>query len=247
MHGTQGDRAIARLIVPSPGMVVSSRLPVSADAAGSAAVGASRIRRLDIQGLRAIAILMVVAFHSGLPVPGGFVWVDVFFVISGFVITAMLMREWATTGRIRFGRFYVRRFKRLTPALALMVAVTMIISVFVLSPLGTQQTAAKTAFGAILLVANLVIARTTGGYFSAPAEINPLLNVWSLSVEEQFYLGFPAILAVGWLLARKPAPQSTYRSSLSDPSAPCRSASSYSRPPAGHRLMPLHCSASTAR
>jgi hypothetical protein len=62
---------------------------------------------------------MVVAFHAGLPVPGGFVGVDVFFVISGFVITAMLMREWSSTGSVRMARFYVRRFKRLTPALAL--------------------------------------------------------------------------------------------------------------------------------
>jgi peptidoglycan/LPS O-acetylase OafA/YrhL len=146
---------------------------------------------------------MVVAFHAGLPVPGGFVGVDVFFVISGFVITAMLHREWHQTGRIRFGRFYLRRFKRLTPALALMVAVTMLISVLVLSPLGTQQTAAKTAIGAMLLAANFVIARTTGGYFDAPAETNPLLNTWSLSVEEQFYLAFPALLALGWMLARR--------------------------------------------
>lgn len=63
-----------------------------------------------------MAVLMVVAFHAGLPVPGGFVGVDVFFVISGFVITAMLHREWAATGRIRFGTFYMRRFKRLIPA-----------------------------------------------------------------------------------------------------------------------------------
>ena len=88
---------------------------VAARAAESPAGG--RNRRLDIQGLRAVAVLMVVAFHAGLPVPGGFVGVDVFFVISGFVITAMLMREWTSTGRIRLGRFYVRRFKRLTPAL----------------------------------------------------------------------------------------------------------------------------------
>jgi peptidoglycan/LPS O-acetylase OafA/YrhL len=160
-------------------------------------------RRYDIQGLRAIAVLMVVAFHAGLPVPGGFVGVDVFFVISGFVITAMLHREWHLTGRIRFGRFYLRRFKRLTPALALMVAATMVVSAAVLSPLGTQQTAAKTAIGAILLAANFVIARTTGGYFDASAETNPLLNTWSLSVEEQFYLTFPAIIAFGWLLARR--------------------------------------------
>lgn len=165
--------------------------------------GPSSSRRPDIQGLRAVVVIMVVAFHAGLPVPGGFIGVDVFFVISGFVITAMLHREWHQTGRIRFGRFYLRRFKRLTPAMALMVAVTMLISVLVLSPLGPQQTAAKTAVGAILFSANFVIAGTTGGYFDAPAETNPLLNAWSLSVEEQFYLVFPALIALGWILARR--------------------------------------------
>src|SRR6476659_9232423 len=83
-------------------------------------------RRPDIQGLRAIAVLMVVAFHAGLPVPGGFVGVDVFFVISGFVIAGTLQREWASTGGIRFARFYARRFKRLTPALAVMVPFTVV-------------------------------------------------------------------------------------------------------------------------
>ncbi|MFZ1412423.1 MAG: acyltransferase family protein [Micropruina sp.] len=156
-------------------------------------------RRLDIQGLRAVAVLMVVAFHAGLPVPGGFVGVDVFFVISGFVITAMLMRERATTGRIQLVRFYVRRFRRLTPALALTVCVVMVASALLLSPSGSQQTASLTAIGAMLLAANVVIARTSGDYFDAPAESNPLLNTWSLSVEEQFYLVFPAILVVGWL------------------------------------------------
>lgn len=160
-------------------------------------------RRLDIQGLRAFAVIVVVAFHAGLPVPGGFVGVDVFFVISGFVITAMLHREWASTRRINFRRFYWRRFKRLTPALALTITITMLITSFVLSPLGAQQDAAETGIGAMLLLANFVIARNTGGYFDAPAEINPLLNTWSLSVEEQFYLLFPALIAFGWLLAKK--------------------------------------------
>lgn len=161
-------------------------------------------RRLDIQGLRAIAVLTVVAFHAGLPVPGGFVGVDVFFVISGFVITAMLRREWDQTGRIRFRRFYWRRFKRLTPGLALMVAVTTLIATLVLPPFETQEIAAKSAIGAILLAANWVIASSTGGYFDPPAETNPLLNTWSLSVEEQFYLAFPALLALGWwLVARR--------------------------------------------
>jgi len=146
---------------------------------------------------------MVVAFHAGLPVPGGFVGVDVFFVISGFVITAMLEREWSTHGRLRFGRFYARRFKRLTPALALTVTVTMLLTAVIVSPLGPQQNAALTAIGAMFMVANVVIVNTTGGYFSAAAETNPLLNVWSLSVEEQFYLAFPLLLLGGWLLARK--------------------------------------------
>ena len=164
---------------------------------------AAEHRRADIQGLRALAVIVVIAFHAGLPMPGGFVGVDIFFVISGFVITAMLMREWATSGRIAFGSFYLRRFRRLTPALALMVGVTMVASAFLLSPLGPQETAAQTGIGAMLIVANAVIAATTGGYFDAAAEINPLLNTWSLSVEEQFYLVFPALLALGWILARK--------------------------------------------
>ena len=160
-------------------------------------------RRLDIQGLRTIAVIVVVAFHAGLPVPGGFVGVDVFFVISGFVITGMLQREWISSGRIRFRQFYWRRFKRLTPALALLVSITMIGSAVVLSPLGPQETAAKTGIGAVLLAANFAIARSTGGYFDPAAETNPLLNTWSLSVEEQFYLVFPAVIFVGWYLARR--------------------------------------------
>lgn len=162
-----------------------------------------RNRRLDIQGLRAVAVLMVVAFHAGLPTPGGFVGVDVFFVVSGFVITAMLFREQNKTGRIEFGRFYLRRFRRLTPALALMIAVTVVMSSVLLSPLGVQQTAAITGIGAMLLIANAAIARLTGGYFDADAEANPFLHTWSLSVEEQFYLVFPALIALGWYLARR--------------------------------------------
>jgi len=81
-------------------------------------------RRADIQGLRAVAVLLVVAFHAGLPVPGGFSGVDVFFAISGFVITGTLLRELTSAGRIDLPRFYVRRIRRLLPALALMSRVT---------------------------------------------------------------------------------------------------------------------------
>ncbi|MDX6485093.1 MAG: hypothetical protein QOF43_246, partial [Gaiellaceae bacterium] len=133
--------------------------------------------------------------------PGGFVGVDVFFVISGFVITSMLRREWEATGRIRLGAFYLRRFRRLTPALAVVIVITAIAAEFILSPLGPQQTVAETGSGAMFLVANWVIAANTGGYFDAPAALNPLLHTWSLSVEEQFYLVFPGLLLAGWLVA----------------------------------------------
>jgi peptidoglycan/LPS O-acetylase OafA/YrhL len=162
-------------------------------------------RRADIQGLRAIAVLLVIAFHAHLPVPGGFVGVDVFFVISGFVITAMLMREWAEHGRIGFAHFYLRRFLRLTPALALVVAVVALASILLQNPFGAQQTTARTGIGAMLLSANYVIGHAAGNYFADNATTNPLLHTWSLSVEEQFYLVFPALLVCGWLLARRRA------------------------------------------
>lgn len=159
-------------------------------------------RRSDIQGLRAVAVLLVACFHGGLPVPGGFVGVDVFFVISGFVITGMIYRERSTTGRFRLGHFYFRRFKRLTPALALTVAVTMVLSFCLMSPFEVQQKAASAGAAAMLLVANFEIARSTGDYFAQPAKVNPMLHTWSLSVEEQFYLVFPALLLLGWALSR---------------------------------------------
>ncbi len=162
-------------------------------------------RRDDIQGLRAIAVGTVVAFHAGLPIPGGFLGVDVFFVISGFVITAMLGREWAKNKTVRFSTFYARRFRRLTPALALLVVGVVALSAFIASPMGDQQVTAKTGIGALLLSANIVIAKTTGGYFDAPAAANPLLNTWSLAVEEQFYLIFPLVLFIGWKFSTRRA------------------------------------------
>lgn len=160
-------------------------------------------RRADIQGLRAIAVLLVVAFHAELPLPGGFVGVDVFFVISGFVITAMLMRQWATGGRISFGQFYLRRFLRLTPALALLVTVVAAAAILLQNPFGAQQTTARTGFGAMFLSANGVVAHASGDYFAPNATTNPLLHTWSLSVEEQFYLVFPALFVIGWSISRR--------------------------------------------
>ncbi len=178
--------------------------------------GTGEHRRADVQGLRALAVLMVVAFHvGGSPVGGtragsplgtflkaGFVGVDVFFVVSGFVITAMLVRERERSGRTSFRDFYARRARRLLPALALMSVLVLILCVLVLSPFGPQQTAVRTAMAANAFVANVYLYLHTG-YFDATAAQNPFLHTWSLSVEEQTYLVLPVGLAsAAWVGTR---------------------------------------------
>lgn len=163
----------------------------------------SATRRLDVQGLRAVAVILVVSFHAGLPVPGGFTGVDVFLVISGFVITGMLMRELQRTGTIRFRAFYSRRIKRLLPALALLTTTVVVLSVFFGSPFGSQRITAATGLGATVFSANLVLMRLSGGYFSLKAWSNPLLHTWTLSVEEQVYLVFPSLLLGSWAIGRR--------------------------------------------
>jgi peptidoglycan/LPS O-acetylase OafA/YrhL len=159
-------------------------------------------RRPDIQGLRAVALLLVLAIHAGLLVPGGRVGLDIYFVISGFVITGVITREHVKTGSFRFGRFYFRRFKRLTPALALMVSTTMVLSFLLLSPFNPQQLTAQTGLGVMLFIANYVIIRNPDDYYAAPGGAYPLLHTWSLSVEEQYYLLFPATLLLGYVLSQ---------------------------------------------
>jgi len=162
-------------------------------------------RRSDIQGLRAFAVLAVLAFHAGLPVPGGFVGVDVFFVISGFVICQLILRR-LEEGSFSLRDFYLRRFRRLTPALMTVILFTVIGSALILPPLGggersPQESTALTAVGAVFLMANVVVHTLSGDYFGQ-GQPNPLLHTWSLSVEEQFYLVFPALLLAVAALAR---------------------------------------------
>ena len=160
--------------------------------------------RRDIQGLRAVAVIIVVLFHAGLPLPGGFVGVDVFFVISGYVITALLLRRLKSDNRIGFRVFYEKRIRRLIPALTLVLVTTLVVTFLLGSPFDDQQAVtAQTAIGAITLSANAVIFLNSGGYFATPPTNNPLLNTWSLSVEEQFYLVFPLVLLGLWILAKK--------------------------------------------
>jgi peptidoglycan/LPS O-acetylase OafA/YrhL len=166
-------------------------------------VAGSAGRRGDIQGLRAVAVLLVVIYHADLGLSGGFVGVDVFFVISGYVITRMLTTELGRTNRVSLGRFYLRRIRRLLPALGLMLTVVMLAS-SLLSPIGGQQITARTGAAAALFNANTYLIRFGGaGYFDVDANVNALLHTWSLAVEEQFYFVFPATLFAAWALGRR--------------------------------------------
>lgn len=159
--------------------------------------------RPDVQGLRALAVLMVVIYHAGLPLPGGFTGVDAFFVISGYVITLALRRHWNDTGRIGLGRFYVRRARRLLPALATMIVVVIPFS-FVFSTFDARNQGYETAKSAALFFANIeLMLFRPNGYFTATEQTNPFLHTWSLSLEEQIYFVVPVVLFGLWWVSKR--------------------------------------------
>jgi peptidoglycan/LPS O-acetylase OafA/YrhL len=148
--------------------------------------------RADIDGLRALAVLAVVAFHADVPFTGGgFVGVDVFFVISGFLIAGLLLDE-LSAGKIGLVDFYTRRVLRIFPALLPMLAATLAVG-WAIFPPDDYRNLAASAFSAAAFVSNLYFLQDAG-YFATAAEANPLLHTWSLSVEEQYYLLFPPFL-----------------------------------------------------
>ena len=158
--------------------------------------------RPDLDGLRAVAVLAVVVFHFFPPAaPGGFVGVDVFFVLSGFLITTLTHRR-IERGTFSFLDFYARRSRRLLPALVAVVLVCLLLGQQVYSPSEQADLGAASAASA-LFGANLYFHQTTD-YFAAPVETRPLLHLWSLGVEEQFYLAAPVVLLVlaRWRRAR---------------------------------------------
>ena len=152
--------------------------------------------RPDIEGLRAVAILAVLLFHVGVPLAdGGFVGVDVFYVISGFLITGLLLREGEETGKVDLIRFYARRMRRLLPAALLVIVVTLALSAIIIgSPLRLQEIAGDAA-AAAFYVANFRFGLEATDYLAVEAP-SPLLHYWSLGVEEQFYLVWPLLLLV---------------------------------------------------
>ncbi|UCI06390.1 acyltransferase family protein [Mesorhizobium sp. B1-1-8] len=156
--------------------------------------------RPDIEGLRALAVAGVIAFHFGLTgLPGGFAGVDIFFVISGYLITRHLAGEIAETGRLNFWRFYARRARRLLPAALFVIAATLAAGAVILSP-EEQALYSKGAMFASAYMINLWLIRWSFDYFANDAANNPFIHYWSLSVEEQFYLAWPALLMLAaWL------------------------------------------------
>jgi peptidoglycan/LPS O-acetylase OafA/YrhL len=155
--------------------------------------------RPDVEGLRAVAVLAVVFYHAGVPgIPGGYVGVDVFFVLSGFLITGLLYREVAATGRVSFSAFYARRVRRLLPAAMLVLVVTQVASARWLLPLEARSVA-KDSIAAALYGANYRFAAEGTNYLAASGPPSPVQHYWSLGVEEQFYLVWPVILLLAVL------------------------------------------------
>jgi peptidoglycan/LPS O-acetylase OafA/YrhL len=173
----------------------SDRPDVSESPSASGAVGRDAFRP-DIEGLRALAVLLVLAYHAHLPFfGGGFIGVDVFFVLSGFLITGLIVREVQQTGTISLPTFYARRARRLLPAALLVIAVTVLVSFVVLPRLLVPDVALDGAASA-LYVGNIRFALQATDYLQAEFAPSPLLHYWSLGVEEQFYLFWPALILV---------------------------------------------------
>jgi peptidoglycan/LPS O-acetylase OafA/YrhL len=150
--------------------------------------------RSDIDGLRAVAILSVVIYHAVRDVArGGFVGVDIFFVISGFLISGIVLRG-LNCEKFSFVDFYRRRIRRILPALTIVLATTWAIGWFVLGS-GEYLALGRQISAAALFVSNFVLMRDSG-YFAPSAELNPLLHLWSLAIEEQFYLALPIVLVL---------------------------------------------------
>jgi len=158
--------------------------------------------RKDIDGLRAVAVLPVLLFHAGFSVfSGGFVGVDVFFVISGYLITGIIVRELAEQ-RFSLMRFYERRARRILPALIVVALFSTILSFFIMLP-GQWRDFGQSLIAVSLFASNILFWQEED-YFASASEEKPLLHTWSLAVEEQYYILFPLLLLAIWRFGRNP-------------------------------------------
>ena len=170
-------------------------LSVNRHAKGSHGVLFMRYRP-EIDGLRALAVLPVIFFHAGFDAfRGGFVGVDIFFVISGFLITSILVND-LQKNEFSLTEFYVRRARRILPALFFLMAVCIFLFLLVMLPHQIKYFS-KSIIAASLFVSNIQFW-LEGGYFEEPGELKPLFHLWSLAIEEQFYLLFPVCLFLIW-------------------------------------------------
>ena len=159
-------------------------------------------QRIDIQGLRAIAVILVIAFHYNLGLPHGYLGVDMFFVISGYVISLSTIRNIRSEKRFNWKFFYRRRVRRLLPGAAIVAVVSALFALLALSPFGPQQKAATMLMSVATYSTNFALMKSN--YYALDSTSNPLLHFWSLAVEEQFYfLWGPVILAVVAINARR--------------------------------------------
>lgn len=159
--------------------------------------------RLDVQGLRALAVSVVVLYHAGVPgLSGGYVGVDAFFVLSGFLITGLVMNEILDTGRLSVARFYARRARRILPASCAVLVATAIASYFMLDFL-TATADARDARWAAVFLANIHFSALGTNYLSASTPPSPVQHYWSLAIEEQFYFIWPPIVVACALAARR--------------------------------------------
>jgi peptidoglycan/LPS O-acetylase OafA/YrhL len=156
--------------------------------------------RPDIEGLRGVAVSFVILRHAGISFQqGGFIGVDVFFVLSGYLITALLTKELNSSGRINLSRFYARRVRRLLPAAIFVVVIVCLIQSITTSPIA-QFAVLKAALATMLYSSNIYFAHIQLYYFAQSCATNPLLHTWSLGVEEQFYFVWPVFLLLLWRL-----------------------------------------------
>ena len=153
-------------------------------------------RRTDIEGLRAVAVLLVLLFHAGVPgMDGGYTGVDVFFVLSGYLITSLMLNERTETGRVSLRSFYARRIRRILPMSSLVAVATLAASWFWLEPLRVRGLATDVLASAGF-ASNFVFAHRGADYLQSTLPPSPLQHFWSLAVEEQFYVAWPALVAL---------------------------------------------------